>query len=121
MQKVVFSKDQMPSAILSCLTNLPTVRLLLVQGPIPCLQVDLLPKGTDESAVRDWLTEMAAAKRVNVIHTCLVSSKSRAGVADATAFIRRNRLGRDVYIVGAANVGKSAFSRYVSIGETLQC
>ena len=75
------------------------------------MQVDLLPKGTDESAVRDWLAEMAAAKHVNVIHTCLVSSKSREGVAEATAFIRRNRLGRDVFIVGAANVGKSAFSR----------
>lgn len=75
------------------------------------LQVDLLPKGTDELAVRAWLAEMAAAKQLNVIHTCLVSSRSRAGVSEATAFLRQNRMGRDIYIVGAANVGKSAFSR----------
>ncbi len=34
-----------------------------------------------------------------------------AGVAAATSKIRRERLGRDVYVVGAANVGKSAFVR----------
>ncbi len=74
-------------------------------------QMDLLPRGAVEEDVRQWLEAMALAKQLNVIHTCLVSSRTKGGIGDAGAYIRRNRLGRDVYIVGAANVGKSAFSR----------
>ena len=33
------------------------------------------------------------------------------GVAEAVATIRKERRGRDVYVLGAANVGKSAFVR----------
>jgi nitric-oxide synthase len=40
-----------------------------------------------------------------------VSSKTGAGVPTAVAAIRRERRGRDVYVMGAANVGKSAFIR----------
>lgn len=54
---------------------------------------------------------MAASKQLHAIHTCLVSSKTQEGIADAAAYIRQSRLGRDVYVVGAANVGKSAFIR----------
>lgn len=85
---------------------------LLCAKATGCQQVDLLPLGTNNEAVKEWLTAMASAKGVNVIHTALVSSKSRAGIPEATAYIRQTRRGRDVYIVGAANVGKSAFSRW---------
>lgn len=61
-----------------------------------------------------WLSNTAAAKKLNIIHTCAVSSRSGTGIQAAAAFIRQQRLGRDVYIVGAANVGKSAFIRCVS-------
>ena len=36
---------------------------------------------------------------------------SAAGVAAATGKVCRERKGRDVFVVGAANVGKSAFVR----------
>lgn len=74
-------------------------------------KVDLLPKGAVLEDVRRWLESMALAKQLNVIHTCLVSSRTKGGIGAAGAYLRKNRLGRDVYIVGAANVGKSAFSR----------
>jgi nitric-oxide synthase len=70
-----------------------------------------LPRGTVVEDVRRWLESMALAKQLNVIHTCTVSSKTKGGIAEAGRFLRQNRLGRDIYIVGAANVGKSAFSR----------
>jgi nitric-oxide synthase len=73
--------------------------------------VDLLPKGAVAEDVRQWLETMALAKQLNVIHTCTVSSKTKGGIAEAGAYLRQNRLGRDIYIMGAANVGKSAFSR----------
>lgn len=75
------------------------------------MQVDLLPKGTDLQDVADWLQDMALARKVNVIHTSTVSSRTGESIPETAAFIRKNRLGRDVYIVGAANVGKSAFCR----------
>ncbi len=34
------------------------------------------------------------------------------GIAEAVATIRKERRGRDVYVLGAANVGKSAFVRF---------
>lgn len=42
-----------------------------------------------------------------------VSSKTGSGVQSVVAAIRRCRRGRDVYVIGAANVGKSAFLRAV--------
>ena len=71
----------------------------------------MLPKGTDTQQVALWLEEMAIYKKLNVIRTCLVSSRTREGLPEAAAAMRRERLGRDVYVVGAANVGKSAFVR----------
>ena len=76
------------------------------------MQVDLLPKGTDPHHVARWLHDLALGRKVNVVHTATVSSRTSESIPETAAFIRRNRLGRDVYIVGAANVGKSAFCRY---------
>jgi len=39
------------------------------------------------------------------------SSARLQGIAEAVATIRKERRGRDVYVLGAANVGKSAFVR----------
>ena len=44
----------------------------------------------------------------------LISSRTLDGVAEAASAILRERRGRDVYILGAANVGKSAFIRWWS-------
>jgi GTP-binding protein EngB required for normal cell division len=41
----------------------------------------------------------------------LVSSHSGEGIAAVTSKLCRERKGRDVFVVGAANVGKSAFVR----------
>ena len=37
-------------------------------------------------------------------------------MADVVKAVRIERMGRDVYIMGAANVGKSAFVRYMPSG-----
>jgi len=46
-----------------------------------------------------------------VTSTHLISSRSGEGVAAVASKIARERKGRDVFVVGAANVGKSAFVR----------
>ena len=74
-------------------------------------KADLLPAGTDLAAVSDWLFAAAEFKRLSASSVHLVSARTGAGVAAAVADLRRERRGRDVYVVGAANVGKSAFIR----------
>lgn len=48
---------------------------------------------------------------LQVTSTHLVSSRSGEGVAAVASKVARERKGRDVFVVGAANVGKSAFVR----------
>ena len=75
------------------------------------LQADLLPRGTRLGEVAAWLGDVALHKRLSAFAVRLVSSRTREGVAEAASTILRERRGRDVYILGAANVGKSAFIR----------
>ncbi|KAK1273257.1 putative nitric oxide synthase [Acorus gramineus] len=72
-------------------------------------KVDLLPKGTDLNCVGDWVVESTIKKKLNVISVHLTSSKSLVGIAGVISEIQREKKGRDVYILGSANVGKSAF------------
>lgn len=92
---------------------LSKVRDLVGANPIVAVgtKADLLPKGTDILAVEEWLEASLAFKRIAVSSVHLVSSKTGEGVSEAVAAVRRARLGRDVFVMGAANVGKSAFVR----------
>ncbi|EPS73812.1 nitric oxide associated 1, partial [Genlisea aurea] len=72
-------------------------------------KVDLLPKGTDLNCVGDWVVESTMKKKLNVLSVHLTSSKSLVGIAGVISEIQKQKKGRDVYILGAANVGKSAF------------
>ncbi|KAK9075202.1 hypothetical protein SSX86_003523 [Deinandra increscens subsp. villosa] len=72
-------------------------------------KVDLLPKGTDFNCVGDWVVEATTRKKLNVLSVHLTSSKSLVGITGVVSEIQKEKKGRDVYILGAANVGKSAF------------
>ena len=67
-------------------------------------KLDLLPEGAHPKDVAEWLMESATRKRLNVVSCHLVSSHSGEGVSSATSKICRERKGRDVYVIGAANV-----------------
>lgn len=89
------------------------VRDLVGANPIILVgtKADLLPAGTDVAEVAEWLAAAADFRRMAVAAVHLVSARSGDGVARAVAALRQERRGRDVYVVGAANVGKSAFVR----------
>ncbi|XP_074281850.1 putative nitric oxide synthase [Silene latifolia] len=72
-------------------------------------KVDLLPKGTDMNCIGDWVVEATTKKKLNVISVHLTSSKSLVGITGVVSEIQKEKKGRDVYILGTANVGKSAF------------
>ena len=67
-------------------------------------KLDLRPEGAHPKDVAEWLMESATRKRLNVVSCHLVSSHSGEGVSSATSKICRERKGRDVYVIGAANV-----------------
>lgn len=71
--------------------------------------MDLLPKGSDFNCIGDWVVEATTKKKLNVLSVHLTSSKSLTGIAGVISEIQREKKGRDVYILGSANVGKSAF------------
>ncbi|XP_022159881.1 NO-associated protein 1, chloroplastic/mitochondrial [Momordica charantia] len=90
---------------------LARVRDLAGANPIILVvtKVDLLPKGTDLNCIGDWVVEATTKKKLGVLSVHLTSSKSLVGVAGVVADIQKEKKGRDVYILGSANVGKSAF------------
>uniref|UniRef100_A0A7C9AVG5 Nitric-oxide synthase (NADPH) n=1 Tax=Opuntia streptacantha TaxID=393608 RepID=A0A7C9AVG5_OPUST len=90
---------------------LSRVRELTGANPIILVvtKIDLLPKGTDLNCVGDWVVEGTMKKKLNVLSVHLTSSKSLVGIAGVVAEIQKEKKGRDVYILGSANVGKSAF------------
>ncbi|URE20025.1 Nitric oxide synthase [Musa troglodytarum] len=90
---------------------LARVRDLAGANPIILVitKVDLLPRGTNLNCIGDWVVEATTKKKLNVISVHLTSSKSFVGIAGVISEIQKEKKGRDVYILGSANVGKSAF------------
>uniref|UniRef100_A0A0E0JUF2 CP-type G domain-containing protein n=1 Tax=Oryza punctata TaxID=4537 RepID=A0A0E0JUF2_ORYPU len=72
-------------------------------------KVDLLPRDTDLNCIGDWVVEAVVKKKLNVLSVHLTSSKSLVGITGVISEIQQEKKGRDVYILGSANVGKSAF------------
>ncbi|GIL50128.1 hypothetical protein Vafri_6427 [Volvox africanus] len=89
------------------------VRDMVGRNPIVMVgtKMDLLPEGCRPGEVADWLSGAAASKKLNVVSVHLVSSHTGEGMSAAVSAICSERKSRDVYVVGAANVGKSAFVR----------
>ena len=89
---------------------LPRVRDLVGGNPIVLVgtKCDLLPKGTANGAVEAWLAARLLPK-LNVVGVHLVSARTGEGMAAAKGTILGERCGRDLFILGAANVGKSLF------------
>ncbi|CAN1265391.1 NO-associated protein 1, chloroplastic/mitochondrial [Linum perenne] len=90
---------------------LARVRDLAGANPIILVitKIDLLPKETDFNCVGDWVVEATTKKKLNVLSVYLTSAKSLVGITGVIAEIQKEKKGRDVYILGSANVGKSAF------------
>ncbi|GMH44225.1 hypothetical protein BSKO_12159 [Bryopsis sp. KO-2023] len=87
------------------------VRDLIGGNPVVLIgtKFDLLPKKTSPGKVLQYLRDVADSRRLSVVSSHLISSRSGQGVSQAASSLLRNRRGRDVFVVGAANVGKSAF------------
>ena len=69
--------------------------------------MDVLPKSVKLSRVKQWLTEQVQSVGLRPVDVMLVSGKKATSIDDLLETIEEHRDGRDVYVVGVTNVGKS--------------
>lgn len=72
-------------------------------------KVDLLPKSTNISKLRQWMKKSAADLGLVVQDVFLISASSGQGMEQVKNAIESHRKKQDVYVVGSTNVGKSTF------------
>ncbi|NJP36521.1 ribosome biogenesis GTPase YqeH [Alkalicoccus luteus] len=70
---------------------------------------DLLPKSVRKSKVVNWMKRQAKEFGLKPAETLLMSAQTGDGVEETAAWIDKLRKGKDVYVVGATNTGKSSF------------
>jgi nitric-oxide synthase len=92
---------------------LPRLRDAVGANPVLLVvtKADLLPSSADERALGDWIEAEVGHRRLSLVGLHLVSAKKGDGIKGAVAAMSSLRAGRDVVVVGAANVGKSSFIR----------
>lgn len=70
-------------------------------------KIDLLPKSINVNRIRNWVQRQAKANGLRTADIVLCSAKRNLGFEHVIEALERHRRGRDVYVVGATNVGKS--------------
>lgn len=68
---------------------------------------DILPKSIKDGKVTQWLAERAHEEGLRPIDVMLTSAKNKFAIKKLISKIDQLRKGRDVYVVGVTNVGKS--------------
>lgn len=72
-------------------------------------KVDLLPKSVKANKVINWMKREAKELGLKTVDVMLVSAHKGIGMANVMEAIDVHRKGKNVYVVGCTNVGKSTF------------
>lgn len=72
-------------------------------------KLDLLPKSLNHRRVKNWLKNKIKEKQLNVSDIHLISAKKGHEMDALAVQLEKARLGKDIYVVGVTNVGKSTF------------
>jgi ribosome biogenesis GTPase YqeH len=70
-------------------------------------KIDLLPKVTNFNKIVNWVRKQASEFGLKVAEVVLCSAKQNMGFDRVIQALDQHRDGRDIYVVGATNVGKS--------------
>ncbi len=70
-------------------------------------KIDLLPKVTNLNKIVNWVRRQAKEFGLKAVEVVLCSAKKNLGFDRVIEAIETHRGGKDVYVVGATNVGKS--------------
>lgn len=72
-------------------------------------KMDLLPKSVKQGKLIHWMKHEAKQLGLKAAEVFLVSAEKGLNISETAAAIDRMRNGKDVYVVGCTNVGKSTF------------
>ncbi|GAA0482961.1 ribosome biogenesis GTPase YqeH [Salinibacillus aidingensis] len=76
-------------------------------------KADLLPKSTNPNKIKQWMRKEAKDLGLKVQDVFLISAKKGMGIEEVKEGMEDLGRGRDVYVVGATNTGKSTFINYL--------
>lgn len=90
---------------------LPGIQRFAGKNPVLLIgnKADLVPKSVKQRKLIDWMKKESRDLGLNPIDVSLVSAAKGYNIKEAAAAIDEYRNGKDVYIVGCTNVGKSTF------------
>ncbi len=90
---------------------LPGLHRFVGNNPILLIgnKVDILPKSVKPSKLIHWMKYQASQLGLKPEDVLLVSASKGQGIQETIDAIERYRQGKDVYVVGCTNVGKSTF------------
>jgi len=90
---------------------LPGLHRFVGKNPVLLIgnKVDLLPKSVKPNKLINWMKQSAKELGLKPVDVMLVSSAKGLRISEAVEAIEHYRNGRDVYVVGCTNVGKSTF------------
>lgn len=81
-------------------------------------KADLLPQSINPNKVINWMKKEAAKLGLKPVDVLLVSAYKGHGMEEALEAIDTIRRGKDVYVVGCTNTGKSTFINQIIKGQT---
>jgi ribosome biogenesis GTPase YqeH len=70
-------------------------------------KIDLFPKNINRNKIVNWVQKQAKEAGLKPLETILVSAKTNEGFDRLAELLAKHRKGKDIYVVGATNVGKS--------------
>jgi ribosome biogenesis GTPase YqeH len=70
-------------------------------------KIDLLPPVTNWNRIRNWVQKQASEEGLKVVDVVLCSARRNIGFDRVVEAVNTLRQNKDVYVVGATNVGKS--------------
>ncbi|HLR64472.1 MAG TPA: ribosome biogenesis GTPase YqeH [Pseudogracilibacillus sp.] len=76
-------------------------------------KVDLLPKSSNHHKLKNWLFHLAKEAGIKVVDVFLISAKSGTNFNQLQIEMDKQRKGKDIYVVGVTNVGKSTFINHI--------
>ncbi len=94
---------------------LPGLHRFVGKNPILLIgnKVDLLPKSVKPNKLIQWMKYSAKELGLKPVDVMLVSSAKGSRIQEAVDAIEHYRNGKDVYVVGCTNVGKSTFIKRI--------
>jgi ribosome biogenesis GTPase YqeH len=70
-------------------------------------KIDLFPKNINRNKIVNWVQKQAKEAGMKPLETILVSAKTNEGFDRLVDLLAKHRNGKDIFVVGATNVGKS--------------